>query len=158
MRRSAAPAYLRAIVRFRRLSLSCLSWVKWDSVRYARGGGHNLGHIYWLDSIPLELPHPHMSCEQTGPPYPTGYLLRNIFASVAEYEREMIRERLVAGLRKAKASGKHVGRPRTVVSRRRIEQLRGKGMSWRKIARCMQLPKSTLYRYRGVHQVELTAC
>ncbi len=36
---------------------------------------------------------------------PTGRLLRNIFASVAEYEREMIRERVVAGLRKAKASG-----------------------------------------------------
>ncbi len=31
----------------------------------------------------------------------------------AEYEREMIRERVVAGLRKAKASGKHVGRPMT---------------------------------------------
>lgn len=31
---------------------------------------------------------------------PTGRLLRNIFASVAEHEREMIRERVVAGLRK----------------------------------------------------------
>ncbi len=81
---------------------------------------------------------------------PTGRLLRNIFASVAEYEREMIRERVVAGLRKAKASGKHIGRPRTVVSRLRIEQLRGEGMSWRKIARKMDLPKSTVYKYRGL--------
>ncbi len=89
---------------------------------------------------------------------PTGRLLRNIFASVAEYEREMIRERVVAGLRKAKASGKHIGRPRTVLNRLKIEQLRGEGLSWREIARRLQVPKSTLYRYRGVHQVELTAC
>ncbi len=82
---------------------------------------------------------------------PTGRLLRNIFASVAEYEREMIRERVVAGLRKAKASGKHIGRPRTVFNRLKIEQLRGKGLSWRAISRRMNLPKSTVYRYRGVH-------
>ena len=82
---------------------------------------------------------------------PTGRLLRNIFASVAEYEREMIRERVVAGLRKAKASGKHIGRPRTVVSRLRIEQLRGKGLSWRDVARQMNLPRSTVYRYRAAH-------
>ncbi len=81
---------------------------------------------------------------------PTGRLLRNIFASVAEYEREMIRERVVAGLRKVKASGKHIGRPRTVINRLRIEQLRGEGLSWRGIARKMDLPKSTVYRHRGL--------
>ncbi len=83
---------------------------------------------------------------------PTGRLLRNIFASVAEYEREMIRERVMAGLRKAKASGKHIGRPRTVLNRLRIEQLRGEGLSWRGIAQRMDLPMSTVYRYRGLSE------
>ncbi len=83
---------------------------------------------------------------------PTGRLLRNIFASVAEYEREMIRERVTAGLRKAKASGKHIGRPRTVLNRLRIEQLRGEGLSWRGIAQRMDLPVSTVYRYRGLSE------
>ncbi len=79
---------------------------------------------------------------------PTGRLLRNIFASVAEYEREMIRERVVAGLRKARASGKRIGRPRAVLNRLRIEQLRNEGLSWRGIARKMNLPRSTVYHYR----------
>ncbi len=79
---------------------------------------------------------------------PTGRLLRNIFASVAEYEREMIRERVIAGLRKAKASGKRIGRPRAVLNRVRIEQLRGEGLSWREVARKTGLPKSTVYRYQ----------
>ncbi len=83
---------------------------------------------------------------------PTGRLLRNIFASVAEYEREMIRERVVAGLRKAKASGKRIGRPRAVLNRFRIEQLRREGLSWREIAQKMDLPKSTVYRYRRFAQ------
>jgi DNA invertase Pin-like site-specific DNA recombinase len=82
---------------------------------------------------------------------PTGRLLRNIFASVAEYEREMIRERVVAGLRKAKASGKHIGRPKAVLNRLRIDQLREDGLSWRDVARQMNLPKSTVHRYRGTH-------
>ncbi len=83
---------------------------------------------------------------------PTGRLLRNIFASVAEYEREMIRERVVAGLRKTKASGKRIGRPRAVLNRFRVEQLRREGLSWREIARKMDLSKSTVYRYRRIAQ------
>ncbi len=80
---------------------------------------------------------------------PTGRLLRNIFASVAEYEREMIRERVVAGLRKARASGKRIGRPKAVVNQFRVERLRAEGLSWRAIAQRMDLPRSTVYRYRG---------
>ncbi len=88
---------------------------------------------------------------------PTGRLLRNIFASVAEYEREMIRERVVAGLQKAKARGKHVGRSRKILNRLRLEELRGEGLSWREISWRMDLPKSTVYRYRGMAQNPSTA-
>ena len=88
---------------------------------------------------------------------PTGRLLRNIFASVAEYEREMIRERVMAGLRKAKASGKHIGRPKAIVNRLRITQLRKENMSWREIGKKMGLPKSTVYRYQRMQQDSATA-
>jgi len=88
---------------------------------------------------------------------PTGRLLRNIFASVAEYEREMIRERVIAGLRKAKASGKRIGRPRAVLNRLRIERLREEGLSWRKVSRTMGLPKSTVYQYRGLSEKPVAA-
>jgi len=67
----------------------------------------------------------------------------------AEYEREMIRERVGAGIRKAKASGKHIGRPKAVVNQFRVERLRAEGLSWRAIAQRMDLPRSTVYRYRG---------
>jgi DNA invertase Pin-like site-specific DNA recombinase len=42
---------------------------------------------------------------------PQGRLLRKIFASVAEYERELIRERVRAEIRRAKAKEVRLGRP-----------------------------------------------
>jgi len=83
---------------------------------------------------------------------PTGRLLRNIFASVAEYEREMIRERVVAGLRKAKASGKHIGRPKAVLNQFKVERLRAEGVGWKEVAQRTGVSRRTLYRYQRVHQ------
>jgi DNA invertase Pin-like site-specific DNA recombinase len=45
---------------------------------------------------------------------PNGELMFGIFASLAEFERELIRERTKAGMRAARRRGKRVGRPRTL--------------------------------------------
>jgi len=63
---------------------------------------------------------------------------------VAELEREMIRERVVSGIRSAKASGKSLGRPRRVFRRDEALRLRTAGMSWRKIAQLLDVPMSTV--------------
>src|SRR5690348_11064921 len=74
---------------------------------------------------------------------PTSRLLLQILASVAEFEREMIRERTLAGLRVARANGKHVGRPRRVFRRDELVQLREDGHSWRSIAVRLGIPVMT---------------
>ncbi len=74
---------------------------------------------------------------------PTSRLLLQILASVAEFEREMIRERTLIGLRVAKANGKHVGRPRRVFRRDEVVQLREDGHSWRNIASKLGIPVMT---------------
>src|SRR6185369_1196959 len=43
---------------------------------------------------------------------PAGKLQLHILAALAEFERERIRERVVAGLARARAQGKRLGRPR----------------------------------------------
>lgn len=43
---------------------------------------------------------------------PTGWLLLTILGAIAEFERELIRERVIAGVRRAKALGIRCGRPR----------------------------------------------
>ena len=77
---------------------------------------------------------------------PQGRLLRNIFASVAEYERELIRERVKAGLARARARGKRLGRPPREVDCAQVAALRHAGTSWRQIAQALAVPTSTVYR------------
>jgi putative DNA-invertase from lambdoid prophage Rac len=43
---------------------------------------------------------------------PAGKLQLHILAALAEFERERIRERVMAGLQRARAQGKRLGRPR----------------------------------------------
>jgi len=43
---------------------------------------------------------------------PSGRLLFHVLAAIAEFERDLIRDRVIAGLRRAKAQGRRLGRPR----------------------------------------------
>jgi putative DNA-invertase from lambdoid prophage Rac len=71
-------------------------------------------------------------------------LLMTILAGVAEFEREIIRERTLAGLCAAKARGAQLGRPRRVFRRDQVMQLRERGRSWRAIAKELGVLVSTV--------------
>jgi len=66
-----------------------------------------------------------------------SHLILGVLASVAEFEREIIRERTRLGLSKAKRSGKLLGRPARTLSPAKAEQvraLRSQGRSWSQVA------------------------
>ena len=77
---------------------------------------------------------------------PNGRLVFGIFASIAEFERELIRDRVRSGIAAAKAKGKRLGRPKTTVDAPRIAVLRGQGLPWRAIASEMGVGLGTVYR------------
>jgi DNA invertase Pin-like site-specific DNA recombinase len=66
---------------------------------------------------------------------PNGRLVFGIFATIAEFERELIRERVRSGLAAAKARGRRLGRPRRRFDVERVAELRATGCSWRAIGR-----------------------
>ena len=68
----------------------------------------------------------------------------HIMAAFAELERELIRERVVSGVRAAKANGKRLGRPKKVFRRDEAVRLRKEGRSWRSIATELGVPVTTL--------------
>ncbi len=77
---------------------------------------------------------------------PNGRLVFGIFASIAEFERELIRDRVRSGLAAAKARGIQLGRPRRPVDVDRIAALRMEGLSWAKIAGHMGIGEGTARR------------
>jgi DNA invertase Pin-like site-specific DNA recombinase len=75
---------------------------------------------------------------------PMSRFMLHIFGAFAEFEREMIRERTVSGIRAARAKGKKLGRPRRVFRRDEVVRLRESGQSWRAIAKHLGVPVSTI--------------
>jgi DNA invertase Pin-like site-specific DNA recombinase len=65
---------------------------------------------------------------------PLGQALFTIVSAVAQLERDLIRERVSAGIRNARANGKRLGRPMRAVDGDRILQMRAEGQSLREIA------------------------
>jgi DNA invertase Pin-like site-specific DNA recombinase len=78
---------------------------------------------------------------------PASQLQLNILAAVAEFEREIIRERVNAGLKAARAPGKRLGRPATLERHLpRVEALLRSGMTVSALARELALPYSSAHK------------
>jgi DNA invertase Pin-like site-specific DNA recombinase len=64
---------------------------------------------------------------------PSGKMMYTMLGAIAEFERDLIRERTKDGLARAKAQGKRLGRPPHPERGAEIIALRAQGMSLRKI-------------------------
>lgn len=77
-----------------------------------------------------------------------GKLVFHLFAALAEFERELLRERTYAGLAAARARGRHGGRPSILDDKQRraaLAMLKDREMSVHEIARQFGVSRSTLY-------------
>jgi len=77
----------------------------------------------------------------------SGRMMFSVFGALAEYERELIRERVLAGQARAKAAGVKFGRPKTITenTRETVRLLRDQGIGIRKIARTLGIGVSSCY-------------
>jgi DNA invertase Pin-like site-specific DNA recombinase len=79
---------------------------------------------------------------------PMGRMIFTVFAALAQFERETIRQRTKAGIDLAKAKGVHCGRPETYTQDDRLEVLAlfDEGLKPDKIAKKMKMHRATVYR------------
>lgn len=88
------------------------------------------------------------------PETPTGRMMLNLMATLAEYERELITERVCAGVAAAKANGTTFGRPPAdadVVAMKLAiaNEHRARGLSAAAAAELVGWSRATLYRHQG---------
>jgi DNA invertase Pin-like site-specific DNA recombinase len=81
-----------------------------------------------------------------------GKLIFHIFGALAEFERDIIRERTNAGLTAARARGKKGGRPKSSLSEEKRLQLakqmyENQNIPVSEICKSLHIPRSTFYKY-----------
>jgi DNA invertase Pin-like site-specific DNA recombinase len=108
----------------------------WSLDRLARSLKHLLNISEECKSLGVDLVSLRQSIDTT---LPAGRLTFQILGAVAEFERELLRERVKAGMAQARRAGKNIGRPalRRFGSAEldRIRLLRMQGVSVRKLAK-----------------------
>jgi DNA invertase Pin-like site-specific DNA recombinase len=77
---------------------------------------------------------------------PMGRMAFAMISAFAEFERAVLIDRVHAGLRRARAQGKRLGRPKVRIDTERVQALRQQGLSLRQIAREMAISKDAAAR------------
>jgi DNA invertase Pin-like site-specific DNA recombinase len=115
--------------------------VVWDLSRLARSTLHALQLLQEFEQMKVRL----VAVKQTfDTDTPLGRAFFTLAAMFAELERSILIERVRAGMARARADGKRIGRPVRQVDLEQLRQLRAEGLSVRQIARRMETPTSTI--------------
>jgi DNA invertase Pin-like site-specific DNA recombinase len=121
--------------------------VVWKFDRFARSTSHLLKALETFQSLKVEFVS---LTEGIDTSTPLGKLVFTILGAVAEMERELIRERIRAGVRNARAKGKKLGRPRAGVDAAKIASLRSQGRTLRQIATELSCSHSLVHKSLSV--------
>lgn len=129
-----------AAVRARRVDIVAVT--KLD--RLARSTRHLVTLAADLEALGVDLVVIEQAIDTTTP---AGRLLFHVLAAIAEFERDLIRDRVLAGIRRARAKGRHLGRPRVHrVDVERAAELLAGGASLRAAARALGVPHVAVSR------------
>ena len=128
--RDSRPALDNMLEAARRREVSAVVVVKLD--RLARSVRHLCNIAAELEAVGVNLVVLDMAVDTSTP---TGKLIFTTLAGVAEFERELVRERTRAGIEHARRQGKQIGRPRVMGAKElaRARRMREAGRSLRHI-------------------------
>lgn len=121
--------------------------VVWRLDRLGRSLKHLIEFIYYLEDKGIGFKSLHETIDTTTS---TGKLIFHIFGALAEFERNLIRERSGAGLIAARARGRLGGRPKRLNTDKRrlvIEMYRERKRTVKEICQVVGISKPTLYKY-----------
>ena len=115
----------------------------WASDRIARSVKHFLEVLDELNRLNIEFVSFREQIDTGGP---LGRAIVVIIGAIAELERNLIIERVKAGMRRAKLEGRHIGRKPLDIDREAVVQDRRRGMSLGQIARAHGISRATVHK------------
>jgi len=115
----------------------------WASDRIARSTKHFLEVLDELNRLGIEYISFRESIDTGGP---LGRAIIVIVSAVAELERNLIVERVRAGMRRARLEGRHIGRPSIELDRAGILRDRRHGQSLGQLAKNYGVSRTTIHR------------
>jgi DNA invertase Pin-like site-specific DNA recombinase len=122
----------------------------WSVDRLGRSLQHLVHFLSDLQSLGIDL---YLHQQYVDTTTPSGRALFQMMGVFAEFERAMIRERVNAGLARARSNGKVLGRPKVKPAvEQRIRHLRAQGMGILKIGRTLGVGTGTVQRVVGSGQ------
>jgi len=113
----------------------------WRFDRFARSTKHLILALEEFKNLGIDFVSYQENIDTSSP---LGSAIFTIISAVAQLERDIIAERVKAGLRRAKENGKRLGRPRVGVDPKRISTLRSRGLSLRSIAQKTGISRTTV--------------
>jgi len=115
----------------------------WKFDRFARSLKHLITALAEFDHLGIDFVS-HQEAVDTSTP--AGKALFSMIAVMAEFERELICERVKAGLENYKRKGGTLGRRETLFDVNEAILLRKEGKSWREISKKLGVSKTVVYR------------
>jgi DNA invertase Pin-like site-specific DNA recombinase len=142
--KESRPALNRLLADARRRRFDAVLVYRYD--RFARSLRQLVNALGEFDALGIHFISLHEGVDTSTP---SGRLVFGIFASIAEFERSLITERVKSGQAAARRRGVRFGRPRVEVDSERLAELRRQGVSYANIARKTGLSVGTVFRVVG---------
>ncbi len=139
--REKRPALDALLATARARKVDVVGCVKLD--RLARSVHHLVAMVSEFEALGVDLVVLDQAIDTTTA---AGRLLFHVLAAIAEFERDLIRDRVLAGLKRARAHGRRGGRPRVRFDLARAQRLLAEGRSVRAVAKMLGVSRMTLAR------------
>jgi len=116
----------------------------WRFDRFARSTKHLILALEEFKNLGIDFVSYQENIDTSSP---LGSAIFTIISAVAQLERDIIAERVKAGLRRAKENGVQIGRPRVLFHVEEAQKLRLKGLSLREIGKKIGVSRTTVLNY-----------
>ena len=139
--KDSRPELNRLMLDAKQRRIDCV--LVWKLDRFGRSLKHLVNALAELEAVGVSFVSLRDAFDLTTP---AGRLMFGVVAAMAEFERDLIRERVKAGIANARAKGRRVGRQPIVIDRAKLTAMRSSGHTIRAIAQTLGCSRSLVHK------------